>query len=375
MSTFDPETLAVSLSQARSVPLPMARLIVQHALVANQSVLKFMAPYHVTAKGQLAKRAEAMLATFAQRGGRWKILVADDTAVRVEFTSPSAEPYVCEVRLADFEARGVTKGKETWRQFPGAMLWARCVSTGLRRVDPESTDHLYAPEDYDEIGGTGTGDHPAEPEVRPSTGAGLVGLVEKASAPMVQPTAPTNPLVPVTAPVEPTPPAQPVAPAVQFPPTPTPTPASVAQPVAPAMPDYTLYALCPLPSALGKPWDDCKPAARVKIYRASQTSTDQAASQDERKLVALVAKHLQPGHVAALVASLKRCWEVCPVNTYGEKPVLFEPWANLPTVALEGIARMAHPDLHANHRALLNAAIVAKGGDVPEIGVCEEVKA
>ena len=98
-------------------------------------------------QGKPAKKADAMLADFQQRGGTIAWTEYTDEAVEAEFTSKGMTKP-CKVRWTykQAEAAGLT-GKPTWKQFKRQMLKARVISEGIRISDPGVVAGLYTPEE------------------------------------------------------------------------------------------------------------------------------------------------------------------------------------------------------------------------------------
>ena len=97
--------------------------------------------------GKPAKKSDAMLADFQQRGGKVTWTEYTDEAVEAEFMSKGMDKP-CKVRWTykQAEAAGLT-GKPTWKQFKRQMLKARVISEGVRISDPGVVAGLYTPEE------------------------------------------------------------------------------------------------------------------------------------------------------------------------------------------------------------------------------------
>ena len=102
-------------------------------------------------QGKPAKKADAMLADFQQRGGTVTWTEYTDEAVEAEFMAKGmAKP--CRVRWTYQQAidAGLT-GKPTWKQFKRQMLKARVISEGVRISDPGVVAGLYTPEEVQDF--------------------------------------------------------------------------------------------------------------------------------------------------------------------------------------------------------------------------------
>lgn len=116
------------------------------------SLMEFMRTYNVI-ENKPAMRADAMLAEYAKRGGKYKIvsrtpdkaeieMIKDGQSVNFGITweEAQAEPFV-KAKDGGF--------KKNWRTPRARMqtMWARVVSDGVRVMDPGVNAGLYAPEE------------------------------------------------------------------------------------------------------------------------------------------------------------------------------------------------------------------------------------
>jgi hypothetical protein len=100
------------------------------------SLMEFHRTYHIV-EGRPSMRADAMLAEFRKRGGKYKIVENSQTraAAEVEFEGQKL-PFEFTMddakRTGDcFKSDGKTL-KLTWQKRPEDMLWARLVSRMVR---------------------------------------------------------------------------------------------------------------------------------------------------------------------------------------------------------------------------------------------------
>lgn len=116
-------------------------------------------------QGKPAKKSDAMLADFQQRGGKVAWTEYTDEAVEAEFTS-SGMSATCKVRWTykQAEAAGLT-GKPIWKQFRRQMLKARVISEGVRISDPGVVAGLYTPEEVQDFDSRPAANTNAEPAV------------------------------------------------------------------------------------------------------------------------------------------------------------------------------------------------------------------
>jgi hypothetical protein len=108
-----------------------------------------MRDYHVI-QGRPALKADAMLARFQQAGGsvQWKDYT--DEKVTGVFSHPSGGSLEVSWTLAQAKSIGIAN-KDNWKNYPRAMLRARCVSEGIRSVYPGCVVGVYTPEEVEDF--------------------------------------------------------------------------------------------------------------------------------------------------------------------------------------------------------------------------------
>ena len=108
-----------------------------------------MRDYHVI-QGRPALKADAMLARFQQAGGsvNWKEYT--DAVVTGIFSHPSGGSLEVSWSLAQAKSIGIAN-KDNWKNYPRAMLRARCVSEGIRSVFPGCVVGIYTPEEVQDF--------------------------------------------------------------------------------------------------------------------------------------------------------------------------------------------------------------------------------
>jgi hypothetical protein len=146
----DVQTLAVSVARSRLFPAfdtaEKALVLMMLAQAEGCHPIQAVQRYDLIA-GKPAKKTDAMLADFQQRGGTVKWLELSSTAVEAEF---SAKGLGTPVRVRWDMKRAETAGlggKDMWKKFPQNMLRARVVSEGIRLADPGVVAGLYTPEE------------------------------------------------------------------------------------------------------------------------------------------------------------------------------------------------------------------------------------
>ena len=108
-----------------------------------------MRDFHII-QGRPALKADAMLARFQQAGGsvQWKDYT--DEKVTGVFSHPSGGSLEVSWSLAQAKSIGIAN-KDNWRNYPRAMLRARCVSEGIRSVYPGCVVGVYTPEEVQDF--------------------------------------------------------------------------------------------------------------------------------------------------------------------------------------------------------------------------------
>jgi len=115
------------------------------------SLMEFARTYHII-DGKPSMRADAMLAEFRKRGGRYRMIEnsVNRAAAAFDLEGTSMEFAVTledAKRTGDaFKSDGRTL-KHNWAHRADDMLWARMVSKAVRRLCPEIVYGLYPPEE------------------------------------------------------------------------------------------------------------------------------------------------------------------------------------------------------------------------------------
>jgi hypothetical protein len=104
-----------------------------------------MRDYHVI-QGRPALKSDAMLARFQTSGGRVNWTSYTDEVVTGLFSHPQGGEVSISWTMEMAHRLGFTK-KENWRNYPRAMLRARCISEGIRTVFPACVAGVYTPEE------------------------------------------------------------------------------------------------------------------------------------------------------------------------------------------------------------------------------------
>jgi hypothetical protein len=128
-----------------------------------------MRDYHVI-QGRPALKADAMLARFQQAGGAVKWDVYTDQEVTGTFSHPSGGSLSVTWLLSHAKQIGIAS-KDNWKNYPRAMLRARCISEGIRAVYPGCVVGVYTPEEVQDF--------------QPAPATKDMGMVEEVQLPAV----------------------------------------------------------------------------------------------------------------------------------------------------------------------------------------------
>jgi len=113
--------------------------------------------YHVI-QGRPALKTDAMLARFQQAGGKVFWDCYTDTEVTGTFSHPAGGSISITWTIEQAKKIGLA-GKDNWRNYPRAMLRARCISEGIRTVYPGCVVGTYSVEEVQDLD-----DSPARPQ-------------------------------------------------------------------------------------------------------------------------------------------------------------------------------------------------------------------
>ena len=203
-------------------------IIIFNCIQTNTTLEKFIQRYHVIptiAKTEITRKAETMLADFQEAGGTVNILERSPERCAAKFTMGKTF-YTSDLKWEEIKNESYTKArdgktlKENWStpRRRMQMMWARCISDGIRVVSPAVTHGQYTEEEA--IDFDGAAEAAAAPAIDPAE--------NPAAAPMpmaldyAEPMPPPAPVVPPPI-VPPSEMPQAVAP-VPLAPTPEPVP-------------------------------------------------------------------------------------------------------------------------------------------------------
>lgn len=127
-------------------------VIAMECLAQRKSPLELARTYHFI-QGQLAIRADALLAKFMQAGGSVSWITRTDDLVEADFSRHSSTVRIVS-SMKEYVGNGTALGKDgkpkdNWRKWPRRMLTARAISEGVRLVAPDACFGTYVVEELD----------------------------------------------------------------------------------------------------------------------------------------------------------------------------------------------------------------------------------
>jgi hypothetical protein len=105
--------------------------------------------FHII-QGRPALKADAMLARFQTAGGKVNWVSYTDDEVTGKFSHPQGGEVSISWTISMARNAGLA-GKDNWKNFPRAMLRARCISEGIRTVFPGCVVGTYTPEEVQDF--------------------------------------------------------------------------------------------------------------------------------------------------------------------------------------------------------------------------------
>ena len=127
-------------------------ILAMQCLVEKKSPLELARTYHFI-QGQLAIRADALLAKFHQAGGTVDWTERTDEKVKATFRKGTSSADIV-ADMKEYVANGTALGKDgkpkdNWKKWPRRMLTARAISEGVRLIAPECCFGTYTVEELD----------------------------------------------------------------------------------------------------------------------------------------------------------------------------------------------------------------------------------
>lgn len=127
-------------------------ILAMQCMVEKKSPLELARTYHFI-QGQLAIRADALLAKFHQAGGSVDWTERTDEKVKATFRKGTASADIV-ADMKEYVGNGTALGKDkqlkdNWKKWPRRMLTARAISEGVRLIAPECCFGTYTVEELD----------------------------------------------------------------------------------------------------------------------------------------------------------------------------------------------------------------------------------
>ena len=155
------QTMAIAVAKSGLFGMKTPEQALALMLVAQSEGLhpaRAALEYHII-QGRPSLKADAMLSRFQNAGGKVAWLSYTDEDVTGEFSHPSGGSIKIQWTIKMAANAGLTKNP-TWKQYPRAMLRARCISEGIRTVYPGVSVGIYTPEEVQDFA-------PVEKDVTP----------------------------------------------------------------------------------------------------------------------------------------------------------------------------------------------------------------
>ena len=105
--------------------------------------------YHVI-QGRPSLKADAMLARFQTAGGKVRWTEYTESRVAGLFSHPQGGEVEVSWTIDQAKKLGFLS-KDNWKNYPRAMLRARCISEGIRTVFPGVVVGVYTPEEVEDM--------------------------------------------------------------------------------------------------------------------------------------------------------------------------------------------------------------------------------
>lgn len=97
-------------------------------------------------KGKPTLSAQLMGALIFRAGHSYKVVESTNEQCTIEFKRRGGEVYSHTFTIKDAD-RASLMGSMTWKQYPKAMLFSRCMSAGARAFMPDVIAGMYTPEE------------------------------------------------------------------------------------------------------------------------------------------------------------------------------------------------------------------------------------
>lgn len=101
-------------------------------------------------QGRAARKTHSVLARFQQMGGTVEWHELSDTVADATFSHKSGGKLRIQWTIQQAEKAGLT-GKDNWKNYPRAMLRARCIAEGIRAVYPAALGGMMVSEEAQDL--------------------------------------------------------------------------------------------------------------------------------------------------------------------------------------------------------------------------------
>lgn len=142
---------AIAKSGLFGIKTPDAALALGLVAVSENRPFASIATDYDIVQGRPALRAQAALSRFQNAGGKIQWITRNDQECTVEGSHPSGGTLRVTWTIERAAAAGLT-GKQSWRQYPCALLSARCVAELVRAILPSCLSGQYLVEEVSDFG-------------------------------------------------------------------------------------------------------------------------------------------------------------------------------------------------------------------------------
>ena len=123
--------------------------LIMQAHADGSNIMEAVRDYHII-KGRASLKADAMLARFQRAGGSVKWGEYTEKTVTGTFSHPQGGSVDITWTI-DMARRAGLAEKDNWKNYPRAMLAARCISEGIHKVYPGACVGLYTEEEVSDM--------------------------------------------------------------------------------------------------------------------------------------------------------------------------------------------------------------------------------
>lgn len=131
-------------------------------------------------QGRAARKTHSVLARFQAAGGSVQWHELTDTKAAATFSHPQGGSLRMEWTIEQARKANLT-GKDNWKNYPRAMLRARCIAEGVRAVYPAAIGGLLVAEEAHDMSAPAAKQMGAAEVVQPEVPAELVAAADAAA--------------------------------------------------------------------------------------------------------------------------------------------------------------------------------------------------